>query len=152
MELPSELWPIQTSLQRMNFFSIVGCNVENVPRPELQQNILPGYTSHRGTAPVRPDSIQICDGSASRSEFQERISHGGNMPGLQFQNFTQSVTSTKFHGGNAPGPSNSAKIQGGKPLDHPILPSSMVEMPLDHQLPIRLVEVELHLRLVHWQH
>ena len=94
-------------------FSTVGCNVENVPRPELQQSIVPGYTSHRGTASVRPSSIQICDGSASRSEFQERISHGGNTPGLQLQYFTQSVTSTKFHGGNAPEPSNSAKIHGG---------------------------------------
>ena len=94
-------------------FSTVGCNVENVPRPELQQNIVPGYTSHRGTSPVPPNSIQICDGSASRSEFQERISHGGNTPRLQLQNFSQSVISTKFHGGNAPGPSNSVKIQGG---------------------------------------
>ena len=84
-------------------------------RPELQQNIVPGCTSHRGTAPVRPNSIQICDGSASRSEFQERISHDGNTPRLQLQNFSQSVTSTnlKLYDGNMPGPSNSAKMHGG---------------------------------------
>ena len=101
------------------FYSTVSCNVENVPRPELQQNIVSAYSSQRRIAPVRPFSIQICDGSAPRSEFQEGMSHGGNTPRRQLQNFSQSETapqssnSIQFHGGNAPGPSNSTKIHGG---------------------------------------
>lgn len=113
----------------------IDCNVENAPRPQFQLSISTGYISQRGIAPGRSNSIQVCGGNAPRPEFQKTISSTFLD---QIENVLGPSSPIQIRGGNAPRQELQDFSQSENALRPSNLPRFVVEMSVDHPVPIRL--------------